>query len=171
MAKRKGSSTSQPRTRSRAANEEREAREVENTQSLQRLDKLPKDVWEKIFDELDESDMFPLALSCRYFRQKLVEPSARTRQSGPRRVLRTNLRRKFWDGQAASAKYLRFCVKEEVSKYVERKKTRDVRCLAAYYGYLPLLQELLAGVTRLGTIMMDAGETSPPQSLLLSFGF
>ena len=69
MAKRKGSSTSQPRTRSRAANEEREAREVENTQSLQRLDKLPKDVWEKIFDELDESDMFPLALSCRYFRR------------------------------------------------------------------------------------------------------
>merc|ERR1711920_1105146 len=55
MAKRKGSSTSQPRTRSRAAKEEREAREVENTLSLQRLDKLPEDVWEKVFDELDES--------------------------------------------------------------------------------------------------------------------
>ena len=80
--KRKETSTSsRPRTRSRAAKERHDEREVESTQ---RLDKLPKEVWEKILDELDENDLFPLALSCRYFRQKQKELVARTRQSEPR---------------------------------------------------------------------------------------
>ena len=52
--------------------------EVENTK---RLDKLPKEVWERIFDELNENDLFPLALSCKYFRQKQVELVARSEQS------------------------------------------------------------------------------------------
>ena len=43
MAKRKGASTSGPRTRSRAAKE----RQVEDTR---RLDKLPQEVWDKILD-------------------------------------------------------------------------------------------------------------------------
>ena len=55
--------------------------EVENSK---RLDKLPQEVMEKILDELDENDLFPLALSCRYFRQKQKELVARTRQSEPR---------------------------------------------------------------------------------------
>ena len=46
------------------------AREIENTQ---RLDKLPQEVWEKILDNLKSDDLFPLALSCRYFRQKQKE--------------------------------------------------------------------------------------------------
>ena len=94
MAKRKGSSTSGPRTRSKAA---KEAREVDNAQ---RLDKLPPEVWEKILDELDENDLFPLALSCRYFRQKQKELVERTKQQGPEsefpcRALRTNLKGKL----------------------------------------------------------------------------
>ena len=96
MAKRKGSSSaSRPRTRSKAARErrERDAREVESTQ---RLDKLPQEVWGKILDHLEENDLFPLALSCRYFRQKQKELVARTRQSGkPPLALRTNLKRKL----------------------------------------------------------------------------
>ena len=39
--------------------------EVENAQRL--LDKLLPDVWEKILDHLDETDFFPMALSCRFF--------------------------------------------------------------------------------------------------------
>ena len=76
MAKREGSSgDSGPRTRSKVAKERREAEEVA---SIQRLDKLPKDLWEKIFIELIETDvrdLASLAMSCRYFRQKqeLVE--------------------------------------------------------------------------------------------------
>ena len=84
MAKRKGSSApSCSRTRSKAAakeakpKDERDAREAENAQRL--LDKIPLELWEKI---LDENDLFPLALSCRYFRQKQKELVARTGQSG-----------------------------------------------------------------------------------------
>ena len=97
MAKRKGSSASSPRARKKATKEGREAREVENAQ---RLDKLPQEVWEKILDELKEHDLFPLALSCRYFHQKQVELVARNRQNGPEsefpcRALRTNLKGKL----------------------------------------------------------------------------
>ena len=54
-------------------------------ENARRLDKLPRDVWSKIFDHLEENDLFPLALSCKYFRQKQRELVARTgrgRQSG-----------------------------------------------------------------------------------------
>ena len=84
MAKREGSSASGPRTRSRVAKEgskakvENNAREAENAR---RLEKLPPKVWEKILDELESNDLFPLALSCRYFRQKQKKLVAR--QSGP----------------------------------------------------------------------------------------
>ena len=75
MAKRKGSSApSCSRARKKAAKGESETevdRDVRDFESAQRLlDKLPQEVWEKILDELDENDLFPLALSCRYFRQK-----------------------------------------------------------------------------------------------------
>jgi len=79
MAKRKGSSTSRPRTRSKAAKERRDARDAE---SIQGLDKLPQEVWERIFDELENDDLFPLALSCRYFRQKQKEFVSRSSQNG-----------------------------------------------------------------------------------------
>ena len=46
-------------------------REVENAQRL--LGKLPQEVWEKILGELENDDLFPLALSRRYFRQKQKE--------------------------------------------------------------------------------------------------
>ena len=119
MPKRKGSSTSRPRARNKvAAKEEREARVVENAQ---RLDKLPQEVWEKILDELKENDLFPLALSCRYFRQKQKDLVARTRQHEverrkPRLALKTTLHSKPVEGQPASADYLRFCSKEHVGQ-------------------------------------------------------
>ena len=78
-----GSSTSRPRTwgkgyeRVREAEVDREAREVANARHL---DKLPQELWEKILENLDENDLFPMALSCRYFRQKQKELVEQTRQ-------------------------------------------------------------------------------------------
>ena len=147
MAKREGPSTSRPRTRSKAAEERREAKEAESTQGL---DKLPQEVWEKILlDHLDENDLFPLALSCRFFRQKQKELVARTRHDGPgsderRRTLKTNLWRKLDECQPASADYLRFCSEEKLPEGIDRLVTaraRDISCLAAFHGHLPLLQE------------------------------
>ena len=208
MAKRKGSSTpSGPRTRSRVAKEGREAREVE---SIQWLDKLPRELWEKVFDNVDENDLFPLALSCSFFRQKQKELVARARQSGPgsgkpRLALKTtfrlqsqaiqiNLKRQHQKVQPASADYLRFCYNEKVSgkvlvspymnnpfmkkvwKDVGREKARRIRGLAAYYGHLPLLQELLKSSEilerkELSEIAHRAGESSSSQSLLLCYDF
>ena len=151
MAKRKRSSASGPRTRSKAAKERREAKEVANARHL---DKLPPELWEKILGHLDENDLFPLALSCRYFRQKQKELVARTgrgRQSGrksglARLALKTTLRRDDWERREcrpASADYLRFCSKEKASNDYWRKKDTRIQCLAAFHGHLPLLQELV----------------------------
>ena len=165
----------------RGARVDRDTREVENTQRL--LVKLPKKVWEKILDHLDRNDLFPLALSCRYFRHKQKELVARkTRQGGkPCMILKTNLTQKLKMGQLASAEYVRFCSEEKalVSNYGGRPKTPLQRfkatchCLAACHGYLPLLQELLKPSNVCDrAIVENAGESPFPQSLLLHcFGF
>jgi len=161
MAKRKGSPVSREIASSKREREgmdesqgmvDHDAREVENAK---RLDKLPQEVWEKILDELDENDLFPLALSCRHFRQKQKELVARTRQSGPesgkpRRALKTTFPRCPGKSQPASADYLRFCTKEKLSEDVGKKrnyetfqKAERIRCLAAFHGHLPLLWEIL----------------------------
>ena len=152
------------------------AREAENTQRC--LDKLPPEVWGKILGNLDENDLFSFALSCRYFRQKQKELVARTRQSGPERrlALKTNLKRKLDDGQPASADYLRFCSKEKVPRDFGQKRDEIIRTLAAFHGYLPLLQELPKSKTKeeieLLWITRSAGESSSSQShLLLYFDF
>ena len=142
------------------AKAERDATEVENAQ---RLDKLPREVWEKILDLLDENDLLPLALSCRNFRQKQKELVARTKKRWPRGhkfrfALRTKLKQKIKKGQPASLEYLKFCSKDKVApktrqqlrpalgKNVVRKRAREVRALASFHGHLPLLQEALSGV-------------------------
>jgi len=159
-----------------AAEDEHNAREIENAQ---RLDKVPQEVWEKILlDHLDENDLFPFALSCRYFRQTQKELVARIRQNGPgrrepRRSLKTNLKRKLEEGKPASAEYLQFCYKEKVSSYVDRHKAGYISRLAAFHGHLPLLKELLASYSD-HAITKDAGESSLSQSplcLLLRLGF
>jgi len=166
-AKSKGSSApSCSRARSK---DDHDAREAENAQ---RLDKLLPDVWEKILDELEENDLFPLALSCRYFRQKQKELVARTRESGPesgkpRPALKTNLNRKLEKRQPASAEYLRFCYKEKGSRHDGRKNAKWIMCLAAFHGHLPLLQELQAHMEDPYWVTVEAGESSSSQSLLL----
>ena len=150
------------------------AREAENTQRC--LDKLPPEVWGKILGNLDENDLFSFALSCRYFRQKQKELVARTRQSGPERrlALKTNLRRIVRKGQPVSADYLQFCSKDKVPRDVRWRRDEIIRELAAFHGYLPLLQELLAGSDSLDAqIVESAGESSSSRSLrlLLHFGF
>ena len=176
MAKRKGSSASSPRSRKKATKEGRDAREVEDVQRL--LEKLPPEVWEKILDELEENDLFPLALSCRFFRQKQKELVERTRESGPESgepalALKTNLMRKLNDGQPASVDYLRFCSKEEVSRYCVNVRDDRLRRLAAHHGHLSLLKELLKPLEMLDQdVIRAAGKTSFAQSLfLLCFGF
>ena len=184
MAKRKGSSTSRPRTRKKVAKEGREVREVENAQ---RQEKLPQEVWEKILAELDENDLFPLALTSRYFRQKQKELVARTRQSGPesgkpRRALKTTFTQWWWNisennfhplqDQPASAEYLVFCSKEKASEDDGQKKAKRIRGLAAHHGHLPLLQKLLKSSSMLDPCTTNAaGGSSSQQSLLLCFGF
>ena len=166
MAKREGSSASGPRTRSKAAEEGREAREAENAQ---RLDKLPQELWEKILDHLEENDLFPLALSCRCFRQKQKELVAQAMEnvpeSGkPRLALKTTLRREPEKNPPVSAEYLRFCWNEKVMK-----NSLNIMCLAAYHGYMPLLQEpllqeFLAGTEWPNPEITEAGESSSSQS-------
>ena len=164
----KGSSTSSPGAINKAAKDRSTAKEVKSTKWL---DKLPKEVWEKIFDNLDENDLFPLALSCRYFRQKQKELVARTRQSGresgkPRLALRTNLERKLDDeDQPASAEYLRFCYKEKEETSIDddyHERVRAIRDMAAFHGYLPLLQPLAKSLRKansLGDIAEYAGKS------------
>ena len=182
MAKREGSSASGPRTRSKAAEERREAEEVE---SIQRLDKLPQEVWEKILDHLESDDLFPLALSCRYFRQKQKELVERKRreQSGdgggaPCLALKTTLRRKLDEGQPASAEYIQFCSKEKgyenednIKGVRQRSKAWYVRSLAAFHGHLPLLQELESLKAAGFCTDHNAGGSSSSQYCLICFGF
>ena len=180
--KRKGSSTpSCSRARKKSAKEgrdkkdDRDAREVENARLL---DKLPKEVWEKIFGEFEDAELFPLALSCRYFRQKQKELLARPRQrelewfESPSRALATDISRWPQKGHRASAEYLRFIRREKVPRDVGRQKAKHTRRLAAYHGHLPLLQELLDGLKTLKQgIAQNAGGSPLPQSLLFCFGF
>ena len=148
MAKRKGSPTSRAGTSSQRESEEKvelDAREAESAKRL--LDKLPPEVWEKILGELKNDDLFPLALSCRYFRQKQKELVARTGQSGPGRevsrlALKTDLERKLDEDQPASADYIRFCSKEEVPSEGAPMRAQRIMSLAAQRGYLTLLKEL-----------------------------
>ena len=147
------------------------AREAENAKHLT---KLPQEVWERILDELKDDDLFPLALSCRFFRQKQKELVARAKQDEPeskkpRLALKTNLKQKLEKVQPVSAEYLRFCRKENVPKNIHRQKAFLITYLAAFHGYLPLLQELLAGSEILcdSYITEKAGESSTSQSLHL----
>ena len=197
MAKQKGSSEIRlhPRTTSKhergvrevanahPSKHERDEREVENAR---RLDKLPLDVWDMILDHLESDDLFPLALSCRYFRQKQKELVAQARQEGRqsdevRYAFKTTLCEWPLNPQPASADYLRFCDKEkdfydqqnvyylkDVAARRRQKKSLYIRCLAAYHGYLPLLQELLnPSYMPAECITKAAGESSSSQSLLL----
>jgi len=168
MAKRKRTSTPSCSRARKKVNSD--AREVEDAQ---RLDKLPQEMWEKILDELESDDLFPLALSCRYFRQKQKELVERARESKPVSgkpplTLRTVLRWRVRKGQPASAGYLRFCRKEEVPENIRRQKAELVRRWAAYHGHLPLLQELQADWESFGVFIAAAAGTSfSSQSFLL----
>ena len=74
---------------------------------------------------------------------------ARTKENGlgsevSHLALKTNLWRKRAKGQPASADYLRFCSEEKLPEGIDRLVTaraRDISCLAAFHGHLPLLQE------------------------------
>ena len=150
--------------------------EIENARLL---DKLPKEVWEKILGEFEDAELFPMALSCRYFRQKQKELLARPRQrelewrGSPRRASATNILRWPQKGQRASAEYLRFIRKEKVPREsTNLQKAKYVRWLAAYHGHLPLLQELLADLKTLNVqIAKNAGGPPSSQSLHFWFGF
>ena len=149
--------------------------EIENARLL---DKLPKEVWEKILGEFEDAELFPMALSCRYFRQKQKELLARPRQrelewfESPSRALATDISRWPQKGHRASAEYLRFIRREKVPRDVGRQKAKHTRRLAAYHGHLPLLQELLDGLKTLKQgIAQNAGGSPLPQSLLFCFGF
>ena len=151
--------------------------EIENTERL--FFKLPPELWEKILDNLESDDLFPLALSCRYFRQKqkelVVRASRRGTESGkPHLALKTNLRRKLDKGKPASAEYIQFARQEPGStRYGSRTKNPVMAYLAAYHGHLSLLQVLLKYLPWFETrVAWEAGKSSSPQFLLfLCFSF
>ena len=117
------------------------AREIENATHL---DKLPHEVWAKILNNLNENDLFPLALSCRCFRQKQKELVERAEYLAFQTSFGARVPdHDYYDVDPVSADYLRFCSKEKVSLEVRDKRNLYTRCLAAFHGHLPLLQELL----------------------------
>jgi len=136
-------------------------------------------VWEKILDELESNDLFPLALSCRYFRQKQKKLVAR--QSGPesgkprrRLALKTTFTR--WNfhrkSQPETTAYLQFCFTEKASRDDGQKKSQYIRRLAAFHGYLPLLQQFVDSSEVLGkfyfhSVASYAGESSSSSSTSL----
>ena len=128
------------------------ARQAENTQ---RLDKLPQEVWVRIFDNLDENDLFPLAMSCKFFNQKQKELLVLYRNI----KLRTNLKERLDKEEPASADYLRFCLKEETDPYHFEDKETCVEDLAAFCGHLPILQKLIELPLEERRIPLLAGES------------
>ena len=187
MAKRKCSSA--PSSSRATKKVDRDAKEAE---SIQWLDKLPGELWEKVVDNLENDDLYPLALSCRYFREKQKELVARTGQNEPvsvkpRRVLQTNLQRKLKECQPVSAEYLQFCSKETSSLktvYHWGRMTQSsadawgiIRRLAAFHGHPILLKRLLRPSYAFSNeviqeLSMYAGESfSQSLLLLLCFGF
>ena len=58
------------------------------------LDKLPREVWERILDSLGQDDLFPFALTCRYFRDLRLGAvtAANDSKSRWRTVMRTELK-------------------------------------------------------------------------------
>ena len=149
-------------------------REVENAQ---RLVKLPQEVWRRILAEIENDDLFPLALSCRYFRQRQKElvtqwgqmQNVRRESGESRRALNTDLKRKLQNGHPASAEYLQFAMHEmmarksdgrEVEPGEVKPRGRDTRSdsiygLAAYHGHLPLLKDQLQEHLQKGIIPMS----------------
>ena len=63
-----------------------------------RLQVLPSDVWSKIFDQLEENDLFPAASTCRFFRKRTNErlDEANKKKKGSLKI-RTNLVRKTYE--------------------------------------------------------------------------
>ena len=72
----------------------------------ERLDELPQEIWEKVFDKLGEHDLFPLALSCRYFRQKQKDLVARKSELRMRTVFKMNQGSR--SNRSLSSDYIRF---------------------------------------------------------------
>ena len=56
-------------------------------ENASRLDKLPPELWEKIFCDFEDADLFPLALSCKFFRYKQKELVAQKEELRMRTVL------------------------------------------------------------------------------------
>ena len=148
------------------------------------MEKLPPEVWRKILAELDWNDLFPLALSCKFFRQKQLQKVQAAIRKAPDvwrergSCLETRYQQKIDEVQPASVEYLKFLRKEEELRGVSPDTGDGIMCLAALHGYLPLLQEDLKslGDGPLNMITREvaecAGESSLTRSFpLLCFGF
>ena len=83
------------RLHKRVEKAERQKIEEENEKRLQVL---PSDVWSKIFDQLEENDLFPAASTCRFFRKRTNErlDEANKRKKGSLKI-RTKLVRQTYE--------------------------------------------------------------------------
>ena len=86
--------------------EEERRHHLSPDENASRLDKLPPELWDKVLDNLDENDLFPLALSCRYFRQKQKDLVARKSELRMRTVFKMNQGSR--SNRSLSSDYIRF---------------------------------------------------------------
>merc|ERR1711934_337727 len=119
----------------------RERASIDTEENEARLGKLPQEVWDKVFDELDRNDLFPLASSCKYFRHKQKELLARKRGEWMRMVT-------GWSGEEVcdlphqSQAYLKwlFRCSEVLGEKQHRENKIFLTAAAAHHGYLPLVK-------------------------------
>merc|ERR1711934_479497 len=119
----------------------RERASIDTEENEARLGKLPQEVWDKVFDELDRNDLFPLASSCKYFRHKQKELLARKRWEWMRMVT-------GWSGEEVcdlphqSQAYLKwlFRCSEMLGEKQHQENKIFLTAAAAHHGYLPLVK-------------------------------
>merc|ERR1711959_545518 len=119
----------------------RERASIDTEENEARLGKLPQEVWDKVFDELDRNDLFPLASSCKNFRHKQKELLARKKWEWRRMVTGWKVEAIF-SLPHQSEEYLRWLFLR--SQVLGEKQHREIKeyltAAAALHGYLPLVK-------------------------------
>lgn len=113
-----------------------------------RLQVLPSDVWSKIFDQLEENDLFPAASTCRFFRKRTNErlDEANKKKKGSLKI-RTNLVRKTYEPgrgpvfKPTSLNYIKWIRAQKGLTQIDAQDRAEVlKVLAALHGHLDFLR-------------------------------
>ena len=124
-------------------NEKRRKRaSIDTEENVARLGKLPPEVWDKVFDKLDRNDLFPLASSCKYFRQKQKELLARKMDKWRWMMVTGWKLEEIFSLPHQSEEYLRwlFLRSQVLGEKQHRENKEYLTAAAALHGYLPLVK-------------------------------